>query len=260
MNGMKVRSRRKVARMIGVAMFRVQGHRRGRGEALGVRTALRPLVCLGLGLLASCGSSQEDLVCGPGTVERDGVCVGGGDGPDAGGTSTTDGGFKLPSGAYYAFVTRTTYPVDLGGKSGAYDFCGSAARAAGLEGGFTPWLSIIASGANDAIETIFADGPWYTTAGALVFANKAALMTSPQHALDKDEFGQPIASPNLDVWTGTAAGGTLKGDTCSNWQGSGSIAQAVVGRVGALDGTWTDASTIRCDANQLAHLYCFGGT
>ncbi len=132
--------------------------------------------------------------------------------------------------------------------------CQNAATAESLGGTWKAWLSDYDS---DAIDRITGDGPWYDLAASKVFANHAALSTSPTVAIEIQENGEKLAIA-ARVWTGTAAGGVRRGsgDTayCGdwNWDAGGT---ATVGNTLATDGGWSDSETVTC--GQDARLYCF---
>lgn len=109
----------------------------------------------------------------------------------------------------------TTYKGDLGGLEGADALCQNAAAAASLEGSYVAWLSDFS---NDAIDRITGDGPWYDLADQRVFANHAALSTSPLVAIDVDETGETLSIGGR-VWTATSAGGTRDGSGGENYCG-----------------------------------------
>ncbi len=155
----------------------------------------------------------------------------------------------LPPNAKRVFVTRTTYTGVLGGLNAADAHCQNAATAVSLGGDWKAWLSNFE---NPAIDRITGTGPWYNLEDELVFANRAALATSPLIGIDIQENGEQLVIGDR-VWTGTRAGGAIHSDTCNGWFSSG---QGVFGLTAATDGRWTESDSMGCSSNQ-ARLYCF---
>ena len=90
-----------------------------------------------------------------------------------------------------------------------------------------------------------------------VFANHAALSTSPTVGIDIQENGEKLLIGER-VWTGTGAGGLRNGsgtsDYCGEWFWNGG-GTPTLGNTFATDGEWTDSETATCGQN--ARLYCF---
>jgi hypothetical protein len=224
--------------------------------------ATRPLAIAALSaLLFACSDSDptEDSgsQCGPGTSLAGGVCVpdgddgeGEGQGEGSGGDPMGGGGGEGGGDGKRVFVTRTAYRGDLGGSAGADGLCGDAAIAAGLGGAWAAWLS---GDDGAATSRVSGEGPWHDLDGRLVFANHAALSTSPRIGIEIQEDGV-LAAVGDPVWTGTGAGGTLSAD-CIGWTYGVDYYTATHGRVGTTDGSWTDAGDQQCDST--GRLYCF---
>lgn len=164
-----------------------------------------------------------------------------------GGSDSADAG---PANAKRIFVTRTAYTGAMGGLSGADTFCDNAAAALSLGGSWTAWLS---DDTVDAIDRISADGPWLDLDNKMVFANRAAVTTSPLIGIVIQENGEPV-SPGVTVWTGTRAGGTSRGFNCNNW--SGVSTTGTTGETGSTRNEWTEDLANHLCAND-ARLYCF---
>ena len=172
-----------------------------------------------------------------------------GQGPDGG--AGADAG--LPANAKLVFVTRATYRGDMGGVAGADSKCNAAAAGGSLPGAYHAWISAYAS---NAIDHVTGTGPWYTPTGVKIFANHAALASSPLVEIAVGEDGSEVLSDR--VWTGTSAGGTADGigdsDFCYAWGNQGGTGTA--GNTGSSDGGWTSLEpNVPC--NNTGHLYCF---
>jgi hypothetical protein len=74
-----------------------------------------------------------------------------------------------------------------------------------------------------------------------------------------DEFGAPVSSSDLEVWTGTNTDGTKSGvgDYCVNWTNNDSVKRVQIGNADFTNASWTNDPTEdkRCDEEK--RLYCF---
>jgi hypothetical protein len=137
--------------------------------------------------------------------------------------------------------------------------CANLAQAAGLGSNWRAWLSGFNQGVQEnPIDRVTGSGPWMLVDGVTtVFASKAAMTSSPQHAIDKDEKGNPVA-PNTLVWTATLSDGTYSQQTfCNSWTSLSSGNTGGVGKVGPV-AEWTASqspATDECDHPN--RLYCF---
>jgi len=180
----------------------------------------------------------------------------------------------IPPGGKRVFVTSLRYSADLRSAGGqatglasADAICQTLADASSLGGTFRAWISTTQV---DAIDRVTGPGPWYRMDGAVVFANRAALGTTPLAAISIDEKGGH-PDPYYESWTGTALGGhraplgARQSVTCYDW--TSTIDSTSVGGVlgvygegpGELDGTgtqWTEYATGYCSPFH-RHLYCF---
>lgn len=165
----------------------------------------------------------------------------------------------LPAGAKRVFVTSGHYPADLetagngvDGLDGADRLCTTAATAAGLGGMWTAWLSSSTVDARDRIEH---DGPWYLVDHTtLVATNRAALFTSPSHAINLTEHqAQPAGAEN--VWSGTAADGTATANTCLDWTTQSSSSLGMSGLRVSTTASWTAYGDAPCNLTGF-RLYC----
>ena len=135
--------------------------------------------------------------------------------------------------------------------------CQGLADDAGLGGTWVAWLS---TPAEDAIDHVTGAGPWRDTTGEIVFADRAALASTPTLAITHDETGSDVTGL---VWTGTATGGlSVLGDATNDtydcyhfgYSGTDTGTGGITGDATATS-TWTRSAVTRC--NQMARLYCF---
>lgn len=179
----------------------------------------------------------------------------------------------IPPGALRVFVSSQRYPANLRaaggqstGRAAADVLCQGLADAAELGGTWRAWLSTTD---RDAIDHIQGNGPWHRLDGMRVFANHAALSTTPMAAIAIDERLQR-PDPFYESWTGTAIGGRVMPPgnrlsvTCWDWTSTVDSTQVggllgVYGENGTLGGTsddWTDYAVGYCSPFS-RHLYCF---
>ncbi|MDB4944803.1 MAG: Tryptophan synthase alpha chain [Labilithrix sp.] len=186
-----------------------------------------------LALLACSGSSTG---VGTGPAGSTGTSSGAADPSPAPTSSTTDdprstgdsGPTPASAGDLVVFTTKATFDGDLGGVTGADTKCTTYANAAGLPGKYRAWLSSAAGG--DALSRVPEGGPWRLRdpqaglAGPAVFADRQSWAGYPAHAINRDEFGNPLQGYGY-VWTGTGIGG-LRVDACScgDWKSNSSYA------------------------------------
>lgn len=208
------------------------------------------------------------------------------DGPAGGEDAPTSGDSGGEAAAKKrAFATTTVWEGDLvraakveldasvdGGREAADALCNAGAKRAGLGGTWVAWLSSSSPGRSDALQWMpDAGGPWYLVDGTTrVFANAAALVQAPEHAIDKNERGESLveldggATPaaldagfgTLEVWTGTDGDGTANGNgMCGGIWASNSFAnEGLVGSM-AKASDWTSSALRGC--GQAHRLYCF---
>lgn len=209
-------------------------------------------------------SGAEDAPSGlPGQPRLDGAPSDGtvDDGPGGEGDGGRDAQPGADAGTGYVFVTRGTYPGDLGGVAGADFRCQSSATAAGLEGVYRAWISDATVNAADRISW---PGPWREVgSGDVLFPDRSALRGFPLAPLARDETGQ-VAPARW--WTGTAINGLKHEKTCSGWtsRSSGQGGMTGIRKTGADGGRpgkeWTEDVAYSCvfdnDLQRYA-LVCF---
>ena len=182
------------------------------------------------------------------------------------------------------FITSDPGPADLsqwpdaGGKTGilAGDaICQARAEQANLDGTFRAWLS---DDSNDAYchvmghsgkkgscvsDTVAA---YVRTDNFLVAKSLDKLLSANEMytAIQLDEHGknlieQNLDGPNLSVWTGTNASGTVggTGGHCNNWTSSSMDDQGGYGYGQRTLGQWTAAWDAPCGSESKGRLYCF---
>lgn len=172
---------------------------------------------------------------------------------DAGGAgtpvdaATPDAG---PKGPLKAFVSSTLTTGNIGGVAGADTLCNNAAKAAGLPGTYTAWLSTTTV---NAIDRIKANGPWQLVNGTEIAKTKADLVKGslPQR-FDKDEKGNTPPAAEDRVWTATGPNGTFSGADCNAWGGTGG--KGLVGEAEQTDGDWT--ALTQEDCTEVNRVYC----
>jgi len=154
-----------------------------------------------------------------------------------------------------------------GDPAQADSLCQAAASQGSLPGTYKAFMSFSTVNAKDRIP----EGPYYLPDGTLVATSKANLLGgSLLHALDLDESRNLIEGdePNLEVWTGTGADGTLYGNNlaiyqCGNWTISFNDPNdftAIAGNAALVDSGWTARVTggpwwYWC--GDYKHIYCF---
>lgn len=157
------------------------------------------------------------------------------------------------------FTTSTTYDGDLKtagegatGLDGGDNICNARARAAGLPGTYTAWLSSSVTNARDRVTQ--ASVPYQRTDGVQVVDDFADLLDCSDTCLDAPilltEFG---AFGSIVAWTGTdQTGGKGYLNQCGDWTTSN--AGAFFGDTRETGPRWTGIGWWPCD-RQLA-LYC----
>lgn len=176
-------------------------------------------------------------------------------GGDSGPSPPADGGATDtgPKGPLKAFVSSTLTTGNIGGLAGADALCNNAAKAAGLAGTYTAWLST--AGVN-AIDRITADGPWQLVNGTEIAKTKADLVKGGQAALpqrfDKDEKGNTPPAEEDRVWTATAPNGTFSQGDCNGW--TSAAGSGLVGEAAQTDGDWTALENESC--TEVNRVYC----
>jgi hypothetical protein len=167
-------------------------------------------------------------------------------GGDPLGDETVDGALAINR----VFVTRTTYPGDLGGLAGADAKCASEAAAGGLSGTF---VALLSTSTVDAIDRLAGSRGWITPTGKPVLdvpSDLAArVMLNP---VNVGADGLPVADP--PVWTGTNGAGVATASTCADWSSTG-----LLGGFGILHFAAPlflgSGGVDNCTA--LHHIYCF---
>ena len=111
------------------------------------------------------------------------------------------------------FVTAETYAGNLiqaAGNSVALEaadaLCGTAAAEAQLSGTWRAWLSADNTNAIDRMS----DGTSWQLIGTqiVVFADRSSLATTPTIAINRNQYGGPLASGSAFAWTQTSTGGS----------------------------------------------------
>ncbi|MBI3783803.1 MAG: hypothetical protein HY270_10400 [Deltaproteobacteria bacterium] len=149
------------------------------------------------------------------------------------------------------FVTSSSHDGNFGGLAGGDGICDGLAAAAGLKGQWVAWLSNAGINGGDRI---VGDGPFVSTNGTQIAADKAALLSGTlDNAISSDENGVGIGAA-ADVWTGTTAAGARSGSTCSGWNDNGS-GSGTFGNANQTDSDWSDVDTDTC--SDAKRIYCF---
>jgi hypothetical protein len=174
-------------------------------------------------------------------------------------TSGTGGVVGPPPGAKRVFITSKAYSGNLAlngggadGLAGGDKLCQLAADAKVLGGNWHAWLSTTSVNAIDRIADV---GPWYRLDGAIVFQNKASIVTSnPLVAINLDEAGVATMS---SAWTGTKSTGMADSFRCSEWTSESMNGEGIIGipEAGSFLKFWTSSSSNPCKLTN--SLYCF---
>ena len=147
-------------------------------------------------------------------------------------------------------MSSTLTTGNIGGLAGADALCNNAAKAAGLPGTYTAWLSTTAV---NAVDRIKADGPWQLVNGTEIAKTKADLVKgSLAQRFDKDEKGNTPPPDEDRVWTATGPNGTFSAGDCNGWGGTGG--NGLVGEAEQTDGDWTALTNEDC--TEVNRVYC----
>lgn len=172
---------------------------------------------------------------------------------DAGADSCT------PETPKIVFVTSETMAGDFGGVAGAEKKCNDLAKAAGLSGSFTAWISVPGSTAASRISFV---GAYAKVGGSKVSSCRMNLVggSGLESPIDRDEKG--MAVPKSAVWTNANAQGGIARDgyDCQGFTkivpDDGGAASSVVGSSDAMTTEWTQTmQAVPC--SDKARLYCF---
>ena len=87
----------------------------------------------------------------------------------------------------------------------------------------------------------------------VVFADRSSLATTPTIAINRNQYGVPLASGSAFAWTQTSTGGSENNLGCYDWSSSASDDFGNVGNPNGIS-DWTATTAIYC--NTPAHLYC----
>ena len=149
------------------------------------------------------------------------------------------------------FVTSTSYSGAIGSVSVADAQCHASAEAAGISGTFKAWISDASTNAYDRTGEV---GPWYNTAGDVVFYDKSGLRGPPSASI-LDEHGS-LGSTGNGPWTGSNEDGVSTGSDCEGWTNAGGDVTATLGSSLSLDRSWGGGSqSVACNAK--APILCF---
>lgn len=174
--------------------------------------------------------------------------------------------------AWAVFVSSMRFDGNLGGLTGADQWCNNLAADAGLPGQYMAWLS---SSTLDAGQRLVGHSEPYVLVDGTLVADEFSVFTTHdadiehvylQHAIDTSELGDepPRGTAcaglpaGLPVWTGTITTGTWNTDsTCNDWTSADpSDQEASVADARQTDSFWTHwCSEVACDTT--ASIYCF---
>jgi len=187
-------------------------------------------------------------------------------------------GFCDPSGvcARGIFVSSQVFSGNLGGLSGADQYCENLAEAAGLRGDWMAWLSD-----NDVSAGLRIPGssdPYVLTDGTRVAANFSVFTTDRndvdaiylEHGIDLNEYGEEPtrgsacqSSPaGLPVWTSTLfTGDSLPFDpACGDWLSDATFTEEEgyisLANARAIDSFWTVGYCAEYECGRTASIYC----
>ncbi len=148
------------------------------------------------------------------------------------------------------FVSSSTFAADDGGLAAADALCQS--ETLGLPGIFKAWLSD--GVASPATRFTHATVPYRRVDGVTIADDWTDLTDGTLDApIDRDAFGFPVGS--VQVFTGTASGGTaLASFDCGGWT-STVVEGAAVGTTASVSSNWTADALEACSTPR--RLYCF---
>ena len=200
-------------------------------------------------------ATSTGQACGDGVIDDGEEC-------DDMGTADGDGCSSACLKEYRrVFVTSDLFTGNLNGVGEADARCQEAASKVGFNAEFKAWLSSSEGSPQqnftrseveyrDVMGTTVADD-W----NALVTGNLKAGIYLTEDGETATSGPHPcIPSDIVVVWSNTLAAGTQQSETksCGSWTGEG---EGAVGRLGALDSSWTSACVVPCTT--MAPLYCF---
>lgn len=163
-------------------------------------------------------------------------------------------------GLWQGGLSATSSVSGTPGIEAADHLCSAIAMELSIgSGNFRAWLSDPIAG--NAIDRMAGDGPWVNMRGEVVFADRAAFTSSgPAVSMGYDESGNEIMAGHdgipgtMAIWTGTAPGGTATTDHCANWTVSTNDTNGIIGDLGSLTISWSNAMSITC--TNAAHILC----
>ena len=164
----------------------------------------------------------------------------------------------------YVFVTSTVSTAGLGGLDGADAICQARANEANLAGTWTAWVSASnqdGSFHEDARERITLTTGTYFLLGNMPIANGFLdlLDGSIMNSIFRDEYGSPISSEFINVWTATQADGSATVDDsldCQEWTSQSHPDEGITGRTNFINASWTHFAPSGCHLG-VGRLYCF---
>ena len=192
----------------------------------------------------------KNAVCGDGKVLADQEEC------DDGNTGKGDGCSEICTHEYLMFVTKDSYPADMGGVVGADALCQAAAQGK-LTGTYVAWISAEGDAASTDIPAgkplIRRDGMPIVATAEDLFKGGATMLLNP---IDRDQEGNPVTGY---AWTGTNQLGQPTLTDCSGWSQAAN-GGATVGSVASTGLEWTNTipeplTQLQCSSNN--HVYCF---
>lgn len=159
--------------------------------------------------------------------------------------------------AKWAFVTSSSFFGNVGGLTGADDYCQAHADYVGLSGTYRAWIA----DATGSPSTRFTRSsvPYVMPAGmtALVLANDYADLTDGTLArnFSQNELGQTVTAGG--AFTNVYASGAhiSSVQSCLGWTSSNVNDSAGNGTVASTTSTWTNSGGVSCNASR--RLFCF---
>ncbi len=170
-------------------------------------------------------------------------CGAGGMGPGPGPMTASTSTGAIGDCAHHVFVAPGPGSGNLGGLSGADDWCQMEAakkKAPPLPG--QTWRALLSTSQISAKQHVQITGRVCLAFGGAWVANGAADFWSAKHLLAINLFADGADAGGRHVWTGSTPAGALAGPNCNEWMASGMGTTGVVGSTDATDGEWAQAA------------------
>jgi len=172
---------------------------------------------------------------------------------DANGDARGSNAIDAPLGpTRLIFTTVGTYQGSLGTLATSDALCTSLANGAGHAANFAAVLTT--TGVDITTRIPLSGGKTILRNDGVIVATDATFFTAAHSgALDVDLAGT-LLTANLFAWTNVEATGAAGASDCVGWTDASNANVGVTGSLSAIDATWADVATAKC--NRVAHLVC----